>query len=104
MAIRLLAEEYMITTLLANGCDQNVIDEISTTQTGALVGLFKKICPDKLREIKILDNVLLMSSENIHINSFMFEPLIDISAQNLTYLCINVNVMLLYTMPTMKTS
>lgn len=83
MAIRLLAEEFMIKKITTAGCPRETIDGISTNQTGDLVGLFKQYCPDKTEELKILNKVLLMSSENIHINSFMFEPLIDISIKSL---------------------
>ena len=83
MAIRLLAEEFMIKQITSAGCPRETIDGISTNQTGDLVGLFKQYCPDKTEELKILNKVLLMSSENIHINSFMFEPLIDISIKSL---------------------
>ena len=83
MAIRLLAEEYMINQLLAAGCPKDSIDGISTMQTGGLVELFKKFCSTQTGELKTLNKVLLMSSENIHINSFMFEPLIDISIKSL---------------------
>jgi hypothetical protein len=83
MAIRLLAEEYMINQLLAVGCPRESIEGISTMQTGGLVELFKKFCPTQAGELKNLNKVLLMSSENIHINSFMFEPLIDISIKSL---------------------
>lgn len=83
MAIRLLAEEYMINQLLAAGCPRESIEGISTMQTGGLVELFKKFCPTQTGELITLNKVLLMSSENIHINSFMFEPLIDISIKSL---------------------
>lgn len=32
---------------------------------------------------KIVEQVLIMTSENIHINSFMYEPLIDMSLDEL---------------------
>ena len=36
------------------------------------------------KEIKtILEEVLIMTSENIHINSFMYEPIIDMSLEYL---------------------
>ena len=73
----------MIKKITTAGCPRETIDGISTNQTGDLVGLFKQYCPDKTEELKILNKVLLMSSENIHINSFMFEPLIDISIKSL---------------------
>lgn len=83
MAIRLLAEEYMVNQLLAAGCPNESIEGISTMQTGGLVELFKNYCSTQVGELKTLNKVLLMSSENIHINSFMFEPLIDISIKSL---------------------
>lgn len=83
MAIRLLAEEYIIEEIKEAGCPQESIDAISNLQTGNLVGLFKKFCSSKEKELIILNKVLLMSSENIHINSFMFEPLVDISIKSL---------------------
>lgn len=83
MAIRLLAEEFMIKKITFAGCPQETINNISSNQTGNLIGLFKQYCPNKTEELKILNKVVLMSSENIHINSFMFEPLIDISIKSL---------------------
>jgi hypothetical protein len=35
------------------------------------------------RKWNLIESVLLMVSENIHINSFMYEPLIDISTNHL---------------------
>lgn len=48
--------------------------------------MYRDKYPDKTDVIKTLNKVLLMSSENIHINSFMFEPLIDISIKSLNSL------------------
>ncbi len=79
-AIRLLAEEFMITKLTEAGID---VSNIGKNQTGILVGKYKEIFPSEIENIKTLNKVLLMSSENIHINSFMFEPLIDISIKSL---------------------
>jgi len=50
-----------------------------SVQTGRLLGLYKKKFSDKEDIIKMLDEVSLMTSENIHVNSFMFEPIIDMS-------------------------
>ena len=41
-------------------------------------------------EIEILDKVNLMTPENIHMNAFMYEPLIDISLHHLKELYNNV--------------
>ena len=79
-AIRLMSEEFMITRLKEKGVN---ISDIENNQTGVLVGKYKENFPLEIENIKTLNKVLLMSSENIHINSFMFEPLIDISIKAL---------------------
>lgn len=84
MAIRLLAEEYMIDEITEH--NTKPITTIESNQTGVLVKMYRDKYPDKTDVIKTLNKVLLMSSENIHINSFMFEPLIDISIKSLNSL------------------
>ena len=37
----------------------------------------------KTEESLILDRVTMMTSENIHLNNFMFEPIIDMSSEHL---------------------
>lgn len=80
IAIRLMAEEFIIARLKEKNVD---ISNIENNQTGVLVGRYKEQYPLETENIKNLNNVLLMSSENIHINSFMFEPLIDTSIKAL---------------------
>ncbi len=80
IATRLLAEEFMINKLKSNSVD---ISNISKNQTGNLLQLYKKHFSAEIENIKTMNKVVLMSSENIHINSFMFEPLIDISIKSL---------------------
>ena len=38
---------------------------------------FKQNFPEKSDEIEILKQVLLITPENIHLNSFMYEPILD---------------------------
>ena len=83
MAIRLLAEEFMIDKLTSKSV---TVNDISKNQTGVLLQRFKEAYPDEIENIKTMNKVVLMSSENIHINSFMFEPLIDISIKSLIQL------------------
>ena len=83
MAIRLLAEEFMIDKLTSKSM---TVNDISKNQTGVLLQRFKEAYPDEIENIKTMNKVVLMSSENIHINSFMFEPLIDISIKSLIQL------------------
>lgn len=83
IAIRLKAEEFMW---------RQVTDstEIRGNQTGRL---FDRLCKENdglnngfgpLR--KILSQVTLMTPENIHLNSFMYEPLMDMSIHHLVEL------------------
>lgn len=83
MAIRLLAEEFMIQKLTSKSV---AVNDISKNQTGVLLQRFKKAYPGEIENIKTMNKVVLMSSENIHVNSFMFEPLIDISIKSLIQL------------------
>lgn len=77
IAIRLKAEEYLIKKLPAFD-----LNTISKNQTQVLFKKYKETFP--LSEaIDILDKVNLMTPENIHMNAFMYEPLIDMSVQHL---------------------
>ena len=81
MAIRLLIEDYLIDELGLR--DKEELLEINNNQTGVLVNKYKAKFPERTQTIMTLNKVLLMSSENIHLNSFMFEPLIDMSNHSL---------------------
>lgn len=43
--------------------------------------------------IKILSDVILMTPENIHLNSFMYEPILDMSDWHLIELYKKVNIL-----------
>ncbi|NLJ80135.1 MAG: hypothetical protein GX335_03810 [Firmicutes bacterium] len=79
MAIRLKAEEYMISEIN----QPEVTSKIDSNQTGELFGQFKRMFPKREKEIRVLNRVSLATPENIHINSFMFEPIIDMSDEYL---------------------
>lgn len=83
MAIRLIAEEYMINEIFRNTGDYEKIKSISGNQTGVLLSLYKDTPGTNREVLKILEQVSLITPENIHLNSFMYEPLIDISIGNL---------------------
>lgn len=79
MAIRLIAEEFMIQQILEDCGTDTEIKKISSNQTGKLLSLYK-LCDGTNKDmLPILEEVSLMTAENIHLNSFMYEPLIDIS-------------------------
>jgi hypothetical protein len=89
IAIRLKAEEFMI--LKIN--NQATVDRIGKPQTGKL---FNKIKKDNLvtnEELKILELVNIITPENIHLNSFMYEPILDMSKSHLIDLYRNVKVL-----------
>jgi hypothetical protein len=82
IAIRLNAELYMINKIN----DEEFVSKINKNQTGVLFGKFKELYPDDLKSIEILEKVNIMTPENIHLNSFMFEPILDISDYHLKQL------------------
>jgi len=73
IAIRLKAEEFMISKIPDY---ESIV--ISSNQTAELLKHFKISNTDKAI-INSLEKVNLMTPENIHINAFMYEPLIDVS-------------------------
>jgi len=86
IAIRLIAEEHMI----SNINDSDFVASITKTQTFKLYEKYLEMYPGNTVEIKILDQVNLMTPENIHINSFMYEPILDMSNHALISLYNNV--------------
>jgi len=87
IAIRIKAEKYMISQI-----DDNVFwRNISNNQTWELFKKFSEIQPGKHQERKLLDQVRLMTPENIHINSFMYEPILDMSSNHLKRLLADIN-------------
>ena len=80
IAIRLQAEKYLITKL-----PDVDLSGIKKNQTQVL---YREYCSNYIdsEAITTLDKVNLMTPENIHINAFMFEPLIDMSINHLSNL------------------
>jgi len=84
MSIRLFAEKYMIDRIsnsLPDGKD--IIKEIYThsNQSARLIKKYKEAFHDET--IKTLELVSMITPENIHLNSFMFEPILDMSIRQL---------------------
>ena len=77
IAIRLKAEEFMIGKLNNKFCS----DKITKNQTRSLFDKVGTIISS--HERKVLGKVILMTPEHIHLNSFMYEPLIDMSSDAL---------------------
>lgn len=83
IAARLKAEEYMWSIVKDKS-------EINGSQTSKLYDRWvSENDPDDMRFIEIkktLSQVILMTPENIHLNSFMYEPLMDMSSHHLVKL------------------
>jgi ABC-type multidrug transport system ATPase subunit len=79
IAIRLEAERFMIEKIN----DQDFVDNIEKNQTQKLYERYCNDFGDENESIMALDQVNLMTPENIHLNSFMYEPILDISAMHL---------------------
>lgn len=81
IAIRLITEEYMYHKFICDGIP-NERFESSSNQLGRWSQFFKELYPSHPNRI-IIERVNMMTPEFIHINSFMFEPLIDMSISHL---------------------
>ena len=84
MAIRLMGEEYMqnkIISDLSNG--QDILNDIFSkkNQSAWLIKEYKKHINDYA--MNTLEIVAMITPENIHLNSFMFEPILDMSSKYL---------------------
>lgn len=82
IAIRLEAEKFMVTKI--NNTDPTV--KIDGYTTRKLSKKFKEKCHCELENIEIIKRVLLMTPENIHLNAFMYEPIMDMSDEHLKQL------------------
>lgn len=79
VAVRLAAESFMVEKIN----DYAFVSGITAHQTQELLARFKSQFPGQLTDIEILDRVQLMTPENIHLNSFMYEPIVDMSGEAL---------------------
>ena len=84
MAIRLKGELYMqdkIMSVVPNG--QSIVEDIfcKKNQSAWLIKAYKENINDE--RMNILEIVAMITPENIHLNSFMFEPILDMSLKYL---------------------
>lgn len=93
IAIRLKAEEIMIQKIN----DASFSSTIRSNQTIELIKRFKRDFPSETASVQLFEQVNLMTPENIHLNSFMYEPILDMSGQHLKKLygklCISVEAL-----------
>ena len=65
--------------MISEIADAEFVSQISKNQTFELAKRFREQFPNKTLEIKVLNKVNLMTPENIHLNSFMYEPILDMA-------------------------
>lgn len=73
IAIRVKSEIFMIREI----ADDNFVIDSSKNPMWKLLKKYQELYNNKLDEIAILKRVNLITSENIHVNSFMYEPILD---------------------------
>ncbi|OHV95527.1 hypothetical protein AKG95_20515 [Janthinobacterium lividum] len=91
MAIRICAEEFLINRI------RKLINDYtywcaSNNQFGNLMKELKRITPNA-DEIAILEKVSITVSSNIHLNSFMYEPILDLTIDHLILLYIEIKAL-----------
>jgi hypothetical protein len=89
IAIRLIAEKFMANKI----ADPAFVSAIDSHQTTRLLGKFMEKFPTEVGSIKTIRQVVLMTPENIHLNSFMYEPILDMSDDHLRKLYQDVQVL-----------
>jgi len=89
IACRLRAERFMVEKI----SDNAFWGSIDANQTQRLLSRFKKDFAGDAKSIEVLDRVALITPENIHLNSFMYEPLIDMSDEHLRKLFADVKAL-----------
>ena len=79
IAIRIAAEQFMVKKIN----DPKFVASIESNQTPTLLTKFKELFTGDVDAIGIIQQVILMTPENIHLNSFMYEPILDMSDEHL---------------------
>ena len=82
IAIRLQAERFMI----ADINDKEFTDKITKGQYWTLLKRFEEMFNNKRKEIALLRSINLITPANIHVNSFMYEPILDIGDEEIRQL------------------
>jgi hypothetical protein len=86
IAIRLVAEKHMIARIN----DSAFVAAIKRNQTIELLKEYKSKALGTAEENQTLEQVNLMTPENIHLNSFMYEPILDMGSTHLRALYLDV--------------
>lgn len=89
MAIRMKSEEYLIQRIRILKNDPGYWCN-SKSQFGALMKEFSKLDPTS-SALRTLEKVSITVSSNIHLNSFMYEPILDLTVDHLISLYTEVS-------------
>lgn len=79
IATRLAAEKFMVDKIN----DAEFVAGIVSNQTARLLKKFQELHAVERGALNVLQRVALMTPENIHLNSFMYEPILDMSDNHL---------------------
>ncbi len=79
IATRLVAEQFMVDKIN----DAAFVAGIVSNQTARLLKKYQELHPVERGALDVLQRVALMTPENIHLNSFMYEPILDMSDTHL---------------------
>ena len=63
--------------------DTAFVASIDSNQTPKLLAKFRELFSGDVGAIDTILQVILMTPENIHLNSFMYEPILDMSDEHL---------------------
>ena len=83
IACRLKVEDYMISRMAH---DANLVQQINSIRSNQASKLFELYKGQESNHVDLIEEVNMMTPEGIHLNSFMYEPLIDMSAEHLVRL------------------
>lgn len=89
IAIRIAAEKHMVERI----DDAEFTRSVRANQTPQLLAKYKKVFPGDVEAIRTIDCVVLMTPEHIHVNSFMYEPILDMSDEHLSRLLADVKAL-----------
>jgi hypothetical protein len=79
IAIRLLAERFMVSKIN----DPAFVAGITSNQTNELYKRYRQLPAVESAANEVLRQVMLMTPESIHLNSFMYEPILDMADDHL---------------------
>ena len=89
IAARLLAEQFMMIRCTGSLPD----DDFDGNQTTRLLRCFVENFPNELDAIRVIEQIILMTPENIHLNSFMYEPILDMSDEHLRKVYVEIKTL-----------